>query len=42
MELLNNRYEKRYTKTALTKKLKMDNAITITLIYYEENSEIYF
>ena len=27
MELLNNRYEKWYTKTALNQKLKMDNAI---------------
>ena len=42
MELLNNRYEKWYTKTALNQKLKMDNAIKIFPIYYKENREIYF
>lgn len=42
MELLNNRYEKWYTKTALNWKLKMDDAIKIFPIYYKENSEMYF
>lgn len=43
MELLNNRYEKWYTKTALNWKLKMDNAIKkIFPIYCKENSEMYF
>lgn len=42
MELLNNRYEKWYTKTALNWKVKMDNAIKIFSVYYKENSETYF
>lgn len=42
MELLNNRYEKWYTKNSIELGLKMDNAIKIFPIYYKENSEIYF